>query len=111
MWSVPSAKPRLGLGDDFGADQAGGLCDVDRRAGKALGEGREVLSGEEGSRHDDGDLLAGNCRDEGGAERDLGLAEPDVAADQPVHRAAGSEIIEHAACGVLILGLAGAAGG
>ncbi len=44
--------------------------------------------------------------DEGGAERDLGLAEADVAADQPVHRPAGAEIFQHRVDrGVLVLGL------
>ena len=44
--------------------------------------------------------------DEGGAERDLGLAEADVAADQPVHRPAGGEVVEHGVDrGVLVLGL------
>ncbi len=38
--------------------------------------------------------------------RHLGLAEADIAADQPVHRVAGAEIVEHRIDGgVLVLGL------
>ncbi len=43
---------------------------------------------------------------EGGAQRDLGLAEADIAADQPVHRPAGGEVVEHRLDGgLLVLGL------
>src|SRR3546814_3712234 len=42
---------------------------------------------------------------EGGSERDLGLAEPDVAADEPVRRAARRHVGEHVADrAVLIVG-------
>ena len=37
-------------------------------------------------RHEDGDLLPVLHRLEGGAQRDLGLAVADVAADEPIHR-------------------------
>ena len=44
--------------------------------------------------------------DEGGAQRDLRLAEADVAADEPVHRPAGGEVVEHRVDGgLLVLGL------
>ena len=49
-----------------------------------------VLAGEQGRRRDDRDLLAGHGGDEGGAQRDLGLAEADIAADQAVHRLAAA---------------------
>ena len=50
--------------------------------------------------------MPGHRRDEGGAQRDLGLAETDVSADQPVHRPAGGEIVDHVGDGaVLVLGL------
>ena len=39
--------------------------------------------------------MPGHRRDEGGAQRDLGLAEADIADDQPVHRLARGEIVEH----------------
>ena len=58
--------------------------DGERR--EPLAERDEVLLGEERRRHEHGDLLAFHHGLEGGPHRDLGLAEPDVAADQPVHR-------------------------
>ena len=53
-----------------------------------------VLAREQGRRRDDHGLLAVDRGGEGGAQRNLGLAETDVAADQPVHRPAGGEIVE-----------------
>jgi hypothetical protein len=65
-----------------------------------------MLAGEQRGRHHDGDLRAGHGGDEGGAQRDLGLAEADIAADQPVHRLAGGEILQHVGDGAgLVLGL------
>jgi hypothetical protein len=90
----------LGLGQLLGADQPRGLAHADRQAGEALGEGLEVLARQQRRRHDDGDLLAAHRRDEGGAQRHLGLAEADIAADQPVHRPAGAEIVETASMAV-----------
>ena len=82
----------LDLGELRRRDQARGLRDVDRKALEALGEGLEVLARQQRRRHHDRDLLAVHGGDEGGAQRHLGLAEADVAADQPVHRPAGAEI-------------------
>ena len=77
-----------------------------RIAAEPVGEGLEVLAREQRRRHHDRDLLAVHRRDEGGAQRHLGLAEADVAADQPVHRPAGGEIVEHGVDGgLLVLGL------
>jgi len=45
-----------------------------------------VLFGENGGRGEIGDLFAGQHRFEGGAHRDFGFAEADVAAEQTVHR-------------------------
>ncbi len=45
-----------------------------------------MLGREQGGRREHGDLLAVLDRLERGADRDLGLAEPDVAAQQPIHR-------------------------
>ena len=65
-----------------------------------------VLARQQRGRHHDGDLLAAHRHDEGGAQRHLGLAEADVAADQPVHRPAGGQIVEHVGDGgVLVVGL------
>ncbi len=51
-----------------------------------VGEGVQVLLGEQRGRHQHGDLLAVLHRLERRAHRDLGLAVTDVAADHPVHR-------------------------
>ena len=76
------------------------------KAAEAFREGLEVLARQQRGRHHDRDLLAAHRRDEGRAQRDLGLAEADVAAHQPVHRPAGAEIVEHAFDrGLLVLGL------
>ena len=57
--------------------------------------------------------VAGHRRDKGGAQRDLGLAEADIAADQPVHRPARGQVGERVGDRVqLVLGLGiGEAGG
>ena len=47
-----------------------------------------MLLGEQRRRHEHRDLLAVGERDERRAQRDLGLAEADVAADEAVHRLA-----------------------
>ena len=94
---------RLRLG---GGDEAREPADLDREALEALLEGLEMLAGEQGGRRDQRDLQPGHRGDEGGAQRDLGLAEADVAADQPVHRLARAEIVDHVGDGaVLVLGL------
>ena len=61
-----------------------------RPVGEAVAEGLEVLLGEQRRGREDRDLLAAGDGDEGGAQRDLGLAEADVAAHQAVHRLAGA---------------------
>ena len=73
---------------------------------KRCGEVLVVLARQQRGRHDDRGLLAVDRGGEGGAQRDLGLAEADVAADQPVHRPPGAEIVERRLDGArLILGL------
>ncbi len=52
----------------------------------ALAEGFEMLLREDGRGREDGDLLAFHHRLESGADRHLGFAETDVAADQAIHR-------------------------
>ena len=65
-----------------------------------------MLARQQRRRHHDGDLLAVHRGDESGAQRDLGLAEADIAANQPVHRPAGGQIVEHGLDGgVLVVGL------
>ena len=58
----------------------------DRERREPLAERDEVLLGEERRRHEHGDLLALHHGLERRAHGDLGLAEPDVAADEPIHR-------------------------
>jgi hypothetical protein len=57
----------------------------DGEAGVPLGEGVQVLLGEQRGGGEHGDLLAVLHRLEGGADRDLRLAVADVAEDEPVH--------------------------
>ena len=61
--------------------------DAHRELGEPLGEGHEVLLGQHGRRRQHRDLLAAQHRQQGRAQRDLGLAVADVAADQAIHGA------------------------
>ncbi len=64
-----------------------------------------MLAREQRGRADDGDLQPRHCRDEGGTQRNLGLAETDIADDEAVHRLARCQIVEHFADrAVLIVG-------
>ena len=73
---------------------------------EAVGKRLEVLARQQRGRHHDGDLLAVHRGDEGGAQRDFGLAEADIAADEPIHRPAGGQIVAHGGDGgLLIVGL------
>ena len=71
----------------LGRAEAADVLDGERVVLQALGEGAEVLLGEDRRRRQHQHLLAVVGRLEGGAQRDLGLAVADVAADQAVHRA------------------------
>ena len=65
-----------------------------------------MLAGEQRGRHDHGHLLTGEHGQQARPERHLGLAEADIAADQPVHGAAARQIVEHGIdAGRLVLGL------
>src|SRR5262249_55189393 len=64
----------------------------DRIVAKAGLEGTEMLLREHRRRAEHRDLLALHRHAERRAERDLGLAEPDVAADEAVHRPGRLEI-------------------
>ena len=66
------------------------LRDAHGKVGEAIGERLEVLLGEEGRGHEQSHLLAVREGDERGAQRDLGLAETDVAADESIHRLAAT---------------------
>ena len=51
-----------------------------------------MLLGEQGGRDEHRNLLAGRRGDERGAQRDFGLAETDIAADDAIHRPRGREV-------------------
>ena len=91
--AVGHVLQRLGL--FLGGAEARQFGDLHRPVGEAVGEILEMLLGEQRGRHQHRDLLAVHRRDEGGAQRDLGLAEADIAADQPVHRLAGLQVADH----------------
>ncbi len=63
-----------------------------------------MLQGEDGSRHEDRDLLPVGRGLERGADGDLGLAEPDVAAHEPVHGLVGLHIFLDGGDGGLLVG-------
>ena len=71
------------------------LRDLDRPLAEAVGDVLVMLLGEQRRRRQDRDLLAAVDGDEGGAQRDLGLAEADVAADEPVHRPRRDHVLDH----------------
>ena len=88
-----------------GRDEARQAADFDRKAFETLDEIGEMLAREQGSRADERDLHPRHRCDESGAQRDLGLAEADVAADEPVHRFARRHVGKHIADrAVLIVG-------
>ena len=72
--------------------QARDPVDREGQVGEALAEGAEVLLGEDRRRRQHHHLLAVGGGLDRGAQRDLGLAEADVAADQPVHRLLGLHV-------------------
>ena len=67
--------------------------DVQREVAEALAERVPVLLGEDRRRAEHEHLLAVDRDGERGADRDLRLAEADVAADEPVHRPGRLEIL------------------
>ena len=67
--------------------------DLDREVAQPLPEGPQVLLGEDRRRHEHHHLLALRGGLVRGAQRDLGLAVADVAADQPVHRPLGLHVL------------------
>ena len=88
---------------DSGADflcrrrlcHAGQHADGDREPGKAFGEDPAMLARQKGRRRDERHLIARHGGDKGGAQRHFGLAEADIAADQPVRGPARRQIADH----------------
>ena len=65
-----------------------------------------MLARQKGGGHHHRHLLAGHDRNEGGAQRNLGLAEADIAAHEAVHGPAPGQIAQHGIDGgELVLGL------
>ncbi len=65
-----------------------------------------MLAGKQCCRRNKGNLKARHRGDEGGTQCHLGLTEADIAANQPVCRPPGRQIIHHIGNGIdLILGL------
>ena len=65
-----------------------------------------MLAREQRGRDHDRDLLAVHGGGKGGAQRHFGLAETDIAADEPVHRPAGGQIRhDRGNGGLLVVGL------
>ena len=89
---MPSAKRGERVADLGRLAQPRDHLDLERELGEPLAEGAEVLLGEDRRRHQHHHLLALGGRLVRGAQRDLGLAVADVAADQPVHRPLGLHV-------------------
>ena len=68
------------------------LLNAKAGAAKAFGEILVVLACQQRRRHGDGDLATLHRRRIGGAQRDLRLAEADIAAHEPVHRLAARHV-------------------
>ena len=83
-------EDRLGL---LRRHEARDHLDAHREVAEALAECVVVLLGEDRGRREQQHLPAVDGDGEGGAHRDLGLAEADVAADEPVHRPRRLEVL------------------
>ena len=95
MSTVPSARPASVRSCSFGATNR---LRIPTLTGKRREPGPErlvVLGSEDGRRDEDRDLLPVLGRLERAAERDLGLAVPDIADDEAVHRPAGLHVVLH----------------
>ncbi len=88
-------EPGLGLFRLLGRHEPRQPADPHRHSLEAFHEVAMMLAGQQRGRADDRDLLARHRRDERRPQGHLGLAEADIAADQPVHRLARRQIVEH----------------
>ena len=89
---LPELQPADDVGLLLGRPEPADDVDGDGEVGHPLAEGAVVLVGQDGRRYEQGDLLAALDDLQRRPHRDLGLAEPDVAAQQAVHRAAEGEV-------------------
>ena len=104
MSSLPSASSFSACVASLARLEARQFGDLDRPVGEAVGESLEMLFAEQRGRAQHGHLLAAGHRAEGGAQGDFGLAEADVAADQPVHRLARAHVVDHGGDGGGLVG-------
>ncbi len=81
--------PLLHFGKFIRRDEPRGLRELQRIAAQPVAEGFHVLARQQCGRHHHRDLLAVHRGDECRAQRHFGLAEADIAADEPIHRPAG----------------------
>ena len=88
----PSASPFLTSVASLRGDEARELRHAHRQPLEAAGEHAEMLPHQQRRRRQQRHLLAGHGGHERRAQRHLGLAEADIAADQPVHRPAGGHV-------------------
>ena len=84
----------LSLIEVFGRNQPRGLRHVHRKTFEAIRECLGMLARKQGRWDNDRHLLAVQRDRKGCAECDFGFAEADIAANQPVHRLAGIEIVQ-----------------
>ena len=97
------------LGQDLlgllGVAQPREHLDVDRVVLQPLAEGaRQCCERQHCGRHQDRHLLLDEHRLEGCSQRDLGLAEPHVAAHQPIHGSLRLHVREHIGDGSVLIG-------
>ncbi len=102
----PARHVRLHLLGALGGHEARQLLDPDRQSGETFGEAAVMLARQQRGRHHHRHLGSRHHRGEGRAQRHLGLAEADVAADEPVGRPPRRQIAERVADRLLlVLGL------
>ncbi len=77
--------------------------DPHRPVREPVGECLGMLLRQQGRRHQHRDLAPARDGGERGAQRDLGLAEADVAADHAVHRPARTHVGEHGLDGLVLV--------
>ena len=103
-----SVSPRLDARDDFllllGRDEARQHLDLDRVVVQARLEREQVLLREHRRRAQHRDLAPAHRHAERRAQRDLGLAEADVAADQAIHRVLALEVAHHVVDRLALIG-------
>ena len=88
----------------LGGAEARQLGHLHRPLAEAVDQGLVMLLGQQRGRRQDRHLLAAVHGDERRAQRDLGLAEADVAAHQAVHRPRADHVLDHGVDGGALVG-------